>query len=211
MSTAWTGPGPLKATLIEENLISRCGWHRVEDYFECAGIKTHHNHGCLIQRNVLTDMIQASGIWMDYGNVNSRCSQNVIVNTDSRFGGVFEEASQAPNLVDCNVIWRSTGHGIYQHDCDELNVAHNLVCHAQKTGIRMQVCKGRIVFGRESTAVKNRILNNLLVGNGQPLSVSDPDNICDGNLIARSDAPFDLAEWQARTGWVCTACWPSSA
>jgi hypothetical protein len=195
------GTGPLKATLIEENVIRRCGWHHVEEYFECAGIKTHHNHGCLLRRNLLMDMTQASGIWMDYGNINSRCTQNVVINTDSRFGGIFLEASQAPNLVDRNVIWGSTGNGIYQHDCDELTVAHNLVCHAQDTGIRMQVCQGRIVFGRQSTAVKNRILNNVLVGNRQPFSISEADNVCDGNVVARSGAPFDLAEWQARTGW----------
>jgi hypothetical protein len=192
------GTGPLKATLIEENVIYRCGWHHVEEYFECAGIKTHHNHDCLLRRNLLMDMTQASGIWMDYGNINSRCSQNVIINTDSRFGGIFMEASQAPNLVDGNIVWGSTSNGIYQHDCDELTVAHNLICHAEDSGVRMQVCTGRIVFGRESTAVRNRVLSNVLVGNGQPFSISDPDNVCDGNLIG---APFDLEEWQARTGW----------
>ena len=195
------GTGPLKATLIEENVIYRCGWHNVEDYFECAGIKTHHNHDCLLRRNVLMDMTHAAGIWMDFGNINSRCSQNVVINTDSRHGGIFMEASQAPNLVDCNIIWGSTGDGIYQHDCDELTIAHNLICYAQKNGIRMRANQGRIVFGREATAVDNRILNNILVGNGEPLSISDPDNACDGNLIAGTNGDFDLAGWQARTGW----------
>ena len=28
------GTGPLRATLIEENVVSRCGWQNVEEYFE---------------------------------------------------------------------------------------------------------------------------------------------------------------------------------
>jgi len=195
------GTGPLKATLIEDNFVTRCGWQNVEEYFECAGIKTHHNHGCLIRRNLLTDMIHASGIWMDYGNINSRCSQNVIINTDSMFGGIFLEASQAPNMADNNFIWGSTSNGIYQHDCDELLIAHNFVAHAAKVGIRMNVNKSRMVLGRLATAKRNRILNNVLVRSGQPLAIADPDNVCDYNLVAKSDPPFDLAAWQAKTGW----------
>ena len=58
-------------------------------------------------------MTHASGIWMDWENINSRCSQNVVLNTDSIFGGIFIEASQAPNMADHNFVWGSTKHGIF--------------------------------------------------------------------------------------------------
>ena len=58
---------------------------------------------------------------MDYNNVNSRCTENVIVNADCNTGGIFMEASQKPNMVDTNVVWGTRGNGIYQHDCDELH------------------------------------------------------------------------------------------
>jgi hypothetical protein len=195
------GTGPLRATLIEENVVARCGWQNVEEYFECAGIKTHHNHGTLIRRNLLTDMTHASGIWMDWENINSRCSQNVVLNTDSIFGGIFIEASQAPNMADHNFVWGSTRHGIYQHDCDDLLIAHNFVGKAAGSGICMNVNQGRTVLGRLATAKHNRILNNLLWDCGKPETIADPENASDANVFATSEKPFDLAAWQAKTGW----------
>jgi len=195
------GTGPLQATLIEENFVARCGWQNVEEYYECAGIKTHHNHNTLIRRNLLTDMVHASGIWMDYGNINSRCSQNVVLNTDSIFGGIFLEASQAPNMADNNFVWGSTKHGIYQHDCDDLLIAHNFVGKAAGSGICMNVNKSRTVMGRLATAKRNRILSNLIWDCGMPLTIADPENVSDANVVATSEKPFDLAAWQAKTGW----------
>jgi alpha-N-arabinofuranosidase len=195
------GTGPLRGTLIEENFVTRCGWHDVESYFECAGIKTHHNQSTLIRRNLLTDMTHAAGIWMDYGNINSRCSQNVIINTDSIFGGIFLEASQAPNMADNNFVWGSTRHGIYQHDCDDLLIAHNFIGKAAETGIRMNVNKGRVVLDRPATSKRNRILSNLIWDCGQPVAIADPENVSDANVFASSEKPFDLAAWQAKTGW----------
>jgi Right handed beta helix region/Protein of unknown function (DUF1565) len=195
------GTGPLRGTLIEENIITRCGWQKVEQYFECAGIKTHHNQSTLIRRNLLTDMIQASGIWMDWGNINSRCSENVVINTDSMFGGIFLEASQVPNMVDNNFVWGSTGHGIYQHDCDDLIIAHNFVGNAAKNGIFMNINQGREVMGRPSTSKRNRILNNMIWDCGTPITITDPENTSDFNLIGTSEKSFDLAAWQSKTGW----------
>jgi len=54
---------------------------------------------------------------------------------------------RAPNLVDDNFVWQTEGIGIYQHDCDELTVAHNLVGRSTKAAIKMRVNRGRNVGG----------------------------------------------------------------
>jgi alpha-L-arabinofuranosidase len=191
----------IQRTLIEENHIFRCGWQRAELIWETGGIKVHGALGALIRHNVIHDTIDAPGIWMDYQNRNSRCTQNVIFRTKTSKGGIFMEASQAPNLVDRNIVWAAEGSGIYQHDCDELLVIHNLVGRCTDAGIRMQICQGREVGGRLSTAKRNKILGNILLDNGGPLAISDPENSSDWNVFGRGRKPFDLAGWQKAHGW----------
>jgi hypothetical protein len=194
--------GPwIERTLIEDNVIRRCGWHDVWRLYECGGIKVHCTQSCLVRRNLVTDTIGAPGIWMDYANVNSRCSGNVVVNCQCETGGIFMEASQKPNLVDNNVVWGTRGNGIYQHDCDELAIAHNLVARSSGAPVRMQICQGREVMGRLSTAKRNRILNNLFVDAAGPPAISDPDNACDYNVYASGGEPFDLAAWRKGRTW----------
>jgi len=188
----------IEHTLIEDNVIRRCGWHNIWPLYETAGIKVHCTRSCVLRRNLITDTIAAPGIWMDYANVNSRCTGNVIINTDCANGGIFMEASQEPNLVDNNLVWGARGTGIYQHDCDELTIAHNLVANSSDAAVRMKICKGRKVGGRLTTARRNRILNNVFINNGAMLSFSDPDNTSDGNIFASSPKPFDLSAWQAK-------------
>jgi len=188
-------------TMIEENLICRCAWQRAQFIWETGGIKVHLTLGTLIRRNVIQDTIDGPGIWMDYENRNSRCTQNVVLRTTTANGGIFMEASQVPNLVDHNVVWGTKGNGIYQHDCDELVVAHNLVVRSSDAGVRMQICQGREVGGRLSTAKRNKILNNILVDNGRPLAISDAENTIDYNVFSPGHGPFDLAAWQKGRGW----------
>jgi hypothetical protein len=111
------------------------------------------------------------------------------------------EASQVPNLVDRNFIWGTRGNGIYQHDCDGLVIAQNFIGRSADAGIRMQVCQGRIVGGRVSTAKRNKILGNVLVDNGTMLAISDAENSCDYNLFGSSRKAFDLGAWQKEHGW----------
>jgi len=56
------------------------------------------------------------------------------------------------------------------------------------------------VGGRLSTAKRNQIFGNVLVGNGSPLAVSDPENSCDYNLFGPGRKPFDLGAWQKKYG-----------
>ncbi len=192
----------IEGTLIEDNTLRRCGWQNIWPLYECGGIKVHCARSCLLRRNLVTDTIAAPGIWLDHSNVNSRCTGNVVVNADCDTGGIFMEASQKPNLVDTNFVWGTRGNGIYQHDCDELIIAHNFVGRSSDAAVHMRICPGRIVNGRPTTARRNKILNNIFFDNVIPLAISDPDNLCDNNVFAAAPGrPFDLAKWQETTGW----------
>jgi hypothetical protein len=190
----------IEGTLIEDNVIRRCGWQDAWRIYECGGVKVHCTRSCVLRRNLVTDTTGAPGIWMDYANVNSRCTANVILNVQCDTGGIFMEASQAPNLVDNNVVWATRGNGIYQHDCDELVIAHNLVAGSTDAAVRMQICRGRMVGGRLSTAKRNKIVGNVFVDHARPLAISDPENSSDYNVFDAS-RPFDLAKWQSAHGW----------
>ncbi len=188
-------------TLIEDNVIRNCGWHDLWPLYETGGIKVHLTRSCLLRRNLVRDTTAAPGIWLDWGNVNSRVTGNIILDVHCDTGGIFMEASQQPNLVDHNLVWGTRGNGIYQHDCDELTIAHNLVAHSRDAAVRMQVCQGRTVLGRPTTARRNKILNNVFLNHARPLAISDPDNVSDCNVFAGPDKGFDLVAWQAKTGW----------
>ena len=136
----------IEHTLIEKNTLRRCGWHQTWAICEVAAIKVHRAVSCLVRRNLVTDSIDATGIWLDYGNINSRVTRNVVLHSDCSLGGIFMEASQAPNMVDTNFVWATRGNGIYQHDCDELIIAHNFVGQSGREALRMKTCKDRIVL-----------------------------------------------------------------
>jgi len=188
----------VKNALVENNRIHHCGWQDVQRYWETGAIKLLLNNGTLVRRNIITDIEAAPGIWMDYNNKNTRVTQNVLANIESCNGAIFIEASQVPNLVDRNFIWNVEGSGIYQHDCDELTVAHNFVAHCTKEAVEMRICKGRIVNGRLSTCKRNRVLNNIFVDARKGVSFIDDDNLSDRNIFVDCSGPFDFNAWQKK-------------
>ncbi|MBA7668743.1 hypothetical protein ES703_76858 [subsurface metagenome] len=187
----------VKNALVENNRIHHCGWQNVQRYWETGAIKLLLNNGTLVRRNVITDIEAAPGIWMDYNNKNSRVTQNVLANIESCNGAIFIEASQVPNLVDRNFIWNVEGSGIYQHDCDELTVAHNFVAHCTEEAVEMRICHGRIVNGRLSTCKRNRVLNNIFVNVRKGVYFIDDDNLSDRNIFVDC-GPFDFNAWQRK-------------
>ncbi|MCK4291695.1 MAG: right-handed parallel beta-helix repeat-containing protein [Planctomycetes bacterium] len=188
----------VKNALVENNRIHHCGWQNVQRYWETGAIKLLLNNGTLVRRNIITDIQAAPGIWLDYNNINSRVTQNVLANIQSVNGAIFIEASQVPNLVDRNFVWNVTGSGIYQHDCDKLTVAHNFVANCTGKGVEMRICKGRMVNGRLSTCTQNRVLNNIIVNAREGIWFIDDDNISNRNIFVASGPPFDFAAWQKK-------------
>ncbi len=192
-------------TLLENNSISNIGWHRVEGTFETGGIKLHRTVNTVVRNNKVFDTIDAAGIWMDYAIVNSRVTRNLIYNISTIFhGGIFMEASQKPNLVDHNVIWGvhgKQGVGIYQHDCDDLIIAHNLIGGCKDEAIKMRANEDRKVLGRMATCLQNNIFNNVFVDNGGVLYIPYQSNSSDYNVIGLPPKGFMLDQWQAAHGW----------
>lgn len=188
----------VKNALVENNRIHHCGWQDVQRYWETGAIKLLLNNGTLVRRNVITDIEAAPGIWLDYTNINSRVTQNVLANIESCNGAIFIEASQVPNLVDRNFIWNVQGSGIYQHDCDELTVAHNFVAHCTKEAVEMRICQGRIVNARLSTCKRNRVLNNIFVKAPKGVYFIDDENLSDYNIFVDCDGSFDFNAWRKK-------------
>ncbi|MHC4110589.1 MAG: right-handed parallel beta-helix repeat-containing protein [Planctomycetota bacterium] len=188
----------VKNGLVENNRIHHCGWQDVQRYWETGAIKLLLNRSTLVRRNIITDIEAAPGIWMDYNNINSRVTQNVLANIESVNGAIFIEASQVPNIVDRNFVWNVKGSGIYQHDCDELTVAHNFVAECTKEAVEMRICQGRMVGGRLSTCKRNRVLNNIFVKARRGVSFIDDDNLSNCNIFVDCGGPFDFNAWQKK-------------
>ena len=188
----------VKNGLVENNRIHHCGWQDVQRYWETGAIKLLLNRGTLVRKNFITDIEAAPGIWMDYNNINSRVTQNILANIESVNGAIFIEASQVPNIVDRNFVWNVKGSGIYQHDCDELTVAHNFVAHCTEEAVEMRICQGRMVGGRLSTCKRNRVLNNIFIKAPKGVSFIDDDNLSDYNIFVSCGGPFDFNAWQKK-------------
>ena len=192
--------------LVEDNLTLRIGWHDNFPWYESAGIKLHYCHHTLVRRNVMLDTIGAPGMWIDHSNYNTRCTQNVIVGCEmgKSSGAFFFEGSQYWNMVDHNIIWGCNSNGFYQHDCDRLIVANNLIGQCSGQPFRMQGGgASRIIGGRITSCKRSRIVGNIFYAARRQPFVKDPENVSDYNLfVDPSDAePFPLAKWQAESGW----------
>ncbi len=188
--------------LVEDNLLEDIGWHDVERLWENAAIKMHHTRNCVFRRNLVRNLIGASGIWLDFGIENSRITENLIYNVDSGFGGVFIEMARVnANLVDHNIILGSLGremkaaagdatvkggHGIYAHDSDRLRIEHNLIARCQGAGVFLRLGQtqrmGPRGSRRGSTCRKNEVCKNLIVECGTAVEFGRPDNFADGNV-----------------------------
>jgi hypothetical protein len=195
--TGLSGTGLLHC-LVEGNEVWGCAWHRIERNFESAGIKFHAVHDSLLRRNVVHDIVDGSGIWLDAYIQNSRLCENLVYDVRSTFGGIFVELSRdLPNWVDHNVVLNVEGHGIYEHDCDRLLVAHNLV--AGCTGAAVMLRKGEAARlsardGRGSTGRKHRVHHNLLIDCGRMVEFHNPDQRCEHNVYGKNRelGPFRL-------------------
>lgn len=188
----------LDACLVEENTVSDCAWHRIERNFENAGIKFHHTLSCLVRRNVVYDIRNGSGIWLDAGILNTRCCENLIYDVESVFGGIFVEYSRdLANLVDHNLLFDIEGNGIYEHDCDRLIVVHNLLVNCSGAAIMLRRGRPERMAGptsRGSTGRKHRVFHNLLTGCGRNIEFHNADQESERNAFGPNlqPGPFRL-------------------
>jgi len=179
-------------SLIEDNHALRNAFHDVAGYYETGGIKTHTNRNVLIRRNVVMDTIHGSGIWMDFANANSRCTQNVVVGNNCLNGAIFVEASNVPNMVDHNFIWGNRGEGIYEHDsCGQIFV-HNFIGRNTGPAIRLRgKATNRRVGGKPIVGGDHTVANNIFFDNKGLIVTKDKQADLTNNLADGVKAAFD--------------------
>ena len=178
--------------IIENNHIWNCGWHDAENYWEVAGIKILRARNTLVKGNHIHNIQGGNGIWLDWDIQNSRVTANVIHDIQNIQGGIFIEAAQVPNMVDNNLIWNIDGNGIYANDTDELTICHNLISNTSGPVVNAVVSTQRILNERWLTANRNKILNNLFIDGGQPITLSGEDNLVDFNLYVSTTEPNQI-------------------
>lgn len=187
-------------TLVEGNLIEHVGYQDVELAWETGGIKFHSTKSCLIRNNVIRHTLHAEAIWLDYQNRNTRVTSNVLGDDlETLRGGIYLEASQYPNMLDNNIIWKATvghgggsynmpshgGWGITVDGSDETVIAHNLIGLTEDAAIKFRGIEGRIVGPRGGTTRWNKVLGNIFYRCGKAIEFSNPDNTADYNLYTR--------------------------
>ena len=122
-------------------------------------------------------------------------TRNLLHDIAATTGGIFFEASNAPNTIDHNVIYNvEAGSGVYQQDCDQLLIAHNLVLNCDYAGVHMRKCPTR---DRVGVCKDNRIVNNVIVGCAKGFEYAVMENVSDYNVLAGMDEDFSLDDWQA--------------
>ncbi len=182
-----------KRALVENNHFYNIGWQDVERYWECAAVKLLIAENTLVRKNLVHDVMAASGIWLDWDNKNSRITRNVLFDLDMCCNGaLFIEASRVPNMIDHNILWDIRGVGIYGGDSDELRIVHNLIGPCTQTGILLKVGTDRIYKGRKFTSRRNKVLYNIFMTR-QPVVMKDIENIANFNVFTEK---FDLPEWR---------------
>ncbi|HPD15005.1 MAG TPA: right-handed parallel beta-helix repeat-containing protein [Planctomycetota bacterium] len=178
--------------LVEENLLCNNAFHPVEQYWETGAIKLHCNNGTLIRRNRIFDTHHGCGIWMDFANVNSRCTQNLVVGSRTVHGGIFLEASLRPNLIDRNVIWDTQGAGLYEHDSRGQTFAHNFIGRSSGPAILLRgKVTDRKVHGEPVGNGGHVAVNNVFFANKEGISTKCEQADVSHNLSDGVVASFD--------------------
>ena len=193
------GTGGIQGTLVPRSLLAGnhihdCGWHEVQSYQETAGIKILLLRDTVVQCNHIHHCYAAPGIWIDFGNRNSRVCRNLLHDIATFNGAIFFEASNVPNLIDHNVIYNvKVGSGVYQRDCDQLLIAHNLVRNCGHAGIHMRKTPTR---DRVGVCKENRVINNILVQCSVAFDYEVMENVSDNNILSCMGEGFRLEDWQ---------------
>jgi len=185
--------------LIEDNLITDCGWMPITHHYETAGVKIHYTVNCLFRRNVLLHNRSSAALWFDGYSTNTRITQNVFYDTtQSPFGSIFIEITQGPNLVDNNLIINSSNHGIYEHDSARMLIMQNLVTNGTGSAVFLNLGDRNRKFNDAHPQEMHRVYGNLLAGfEGYvvfPTNTSRSDYNVLGGLSKSNDKPFEVQD-----------------
>ncbi|MGQ9683636.1 MAG: right-handed parallel beta-helix repeat-containing protein [Anaerolineae bacterium] len=212
----------LEGVLVSDNAFEHCVWHAADAILETASIKLHHVRNSLICRNSVRHQPNGLGaIWIDYENVNTRVCHNLVRNCQVQYGGIFFEASHAPNEIVGNLICdisRPQGKGlggarIYVLNSDPILVKGNVVLRCAGPAIRLHISSpGRVTEGRGPTGYHQHVTDNVISHCRVAVHLARSQAHCEGNTYGSfvEPAPFridepqeylDLAAWQEFHRW----------
>jgi hypothetical protein len=174
--------------VIEDNVLDHIGWQNVERWYDNGGMKLLVCTNTLVRHNLVRNVVDGPGIWLDWDIVNCRATQNVIVDGRTESGAIFLEGSEQLNWIDHNVIWNMQGNGVYGQDCDGSAVFDNFIGRCSEFAVLMRVGTTRLLHGRPVSCKKNHVHRNVFVENRELVSFSDPDNTSDHNLVTQVGA-----------------------
>lgn len=191
--------------LVEDNLVSGCGWLMTWHPSESGGIKFHQSKRCLIRRNIVEKLRCGNAIWLDCNNDFNRITQNLIIDNEDPDPRVIhiECSRDHPNLIDNNIIWDfrklnppapvdwlhetdekcETG-AIMSMGSDDVWAYNNLIGKCP-VGFNLNAIFLRFAGGRGGTARAARVMNNIFYDCGEAaIRFEDPNNESDGNLFS---------------------------
>jgi hypothetical protein len=208
--TGTPGKGGNQEILIEHNLIEHTPWLNIEFNWESGAIKLHCVRNSLIRFNTIKDLPYGPGIWTDSVCENHRICGNVILGGKSLiFGGIFIEASDKINRIDHNVVYdihanplgtedqrtSGGGHGIYEHDSDNIHIERNILLGMEGGGIFLNWGNPvRICNGHSPQGSGYRIIENIIAGCGRAYTFPTEKNFADGNILGanKTIAPIQI-------------------
>ncbi len=198
--------------LVEDNLVTDCCWMPITEHYESAGIKIHRTQDSVFRRNVILRTANCASLWLDGEICNTRVTQNLFAEAaNPRFGHVFLEISNGPNLVDNNILIDSGRHGFYEHDAERVHVHQNLIANGDDTGVMIRWGDpARVDPPLES---EHRVFANIITGFPRYIQFPNRTNHSDMNVFGarvdlfreafRADAAcgkegtvLDLTQWR---------------
>jgi hypothetical protein len=186
-------------TLIEDNLIERCGWADAERGWEASATKFHRAKDMLYRRNVIRHIRHGNGAWWDVGNSNCRVTQNIFADIQTVSAAVHFEMTTGQNAIDNNIIWDvrnaepgtpgqrgCAGSGIFDNATSNLIIAQNLIGRCDNAGVFTIVRPDR----GHPTADGNLVANNIFASCKAGIVFLSANNKADGNVYADMPAAF---------------------
>ncbi|MGL1889521.1 MAG: right-handed parallel beta-helix repeat-containing protein [Reichenbachiella sp.] len=121
------GQKGISSSLIKGNLVEHINYRNEFGGYETAGIKIWNNADVTIENNLIRGTRGSEsdfGIWVDYGNQNTRLSRNIIY--DNYGDAIYLEANFGPTLLDHNLVFGDgSSRGLLSHSGGTVLV-HNL-------------------------------------------------------------------------------------
>lgn len=147
-------------TLVEDNIIGRTGWQRMEYGWESGVLKFHGCRDSLFRRNIFREADGCDGLWLDCNNVNDRVTQNLFLNMQCPHGMVLMECNRLGEvLIDNNIFWNAKLYYDYNAPAKG-NGTINIDSSEWNEPFAMHVPVGDAIYGLGTDDM--RIVNNLI-------------------------------------------------